>query len=118
MNAVVGIGDQQHVALVDRRPAADARSVDAEAVLERALVQLADGIRNVVLQPGMSLKRRSNCSTPASSASFRTSFGVLVTTFSRAAFGVIVDPPLELGPIGRNLSVTTVTLPEEVNIFY
>ena len=34
MNAVVGIGNEQHVALVDRRPAADAGAVDAEAVLE------------------------------------------------------------------------------------
>ena len=50
MNAVVGIGNQQHVALVDRRPAADAGAVHAEAFFERRLAQLVDGIGNVVLQ--------------------------------------------------------------------
>ena len=48
--AVVGIGNQQHVALVDRRPTADARSIHAEAFLEAAQVQLADRVGNVVLQ--------------------------------------------------------------------
>ena len=52
MNAVVGIGDQQHVAFVDRRPAADAGSVDAEAFFEAALIQLADRIGDVMLQAG------------------------------------------------------------------
>ena len=46
----VRIGDQQHVAFVDRRPAADARSVHAEAFFEAALVQLADRVGNVMLQ--------------------------------------------------------------------
>jgi hypothetical protein len=48
----VGIRDQEHVALIDRRPAADARSVDAEARLERLFVQLRDRVGNVLLQSG------------------------------------------------------------------
>ena len=52
MNAVVRIRDEQHVALIDGRPSADAGPVDAEPFLERLLVQFGDGIRNVLLQAG------------------------------------------------------------------
>ena len=52
MNAVVGIRDQQHVALVDGGPAADAGSVDAEAFFEGLFAQLADGIGDVLLHAG------------------------------------------------------------------
>ena len=52
MKAVVGSGNQQHVAFVDRRPAANAGSVDAEAFFEGIFVELADGIGNVLLQTG------------------------------------------------------------------
>ena len=47
-----GIGNQQHVAFVDRRPAANARAVHAETLFERADVQLAHRIGNMVLQAG------------------------------------------------------------------
>ncbi len=43
---------QQHIALVDGRPAADAGAVDPESVLERALIQLMDGKGYVVPQAG------------------------------------------------------------------
>ena len=46
----LGIGNEQHVALIDRRPAADAGAIDAEAIGKRALVQFPDRIRNMVLQ--------------------------------------------------------------------
>ena len=46
------VGDQQHVAFIDRGPAADAGSVDAEAFFKRVFVQLADRIGNVLLQTG------------------------------------------------------------------
>jgi hypothetical protein len=42
------IRDHQHVALVDRLPTADRRAVEAHAVFERALVDLADRIRAVL----------------------------------------------------------------------
>ena len=44
------IRNQQHVAFVDRRPAADARSVHSKPVLEAALVELAHRVGNVMLQ--------------------------------------------------------------------
>ena len=44
------IGNQEHVALVDRRPTADARSIHAEALFEAAFVNLAHRVRNVMLQ--------------------------------------------------------------------
>ena len=44
----LGVGHQQHVAFVDRSPAANRRAVEAEAFLEGVLVQLGDGIRNVL----------------------------------------------------------------------
>src|SRR6185437_6608697 len=43
------IGDQQHVAFVDRRPAANAGSVEAEAFFKRAFFQLGNGIGDVLL---------------------------------------------------------------------
>jgi hypothetical protein len=43
---------QQHVALVNRRPSANAGAVHAEAFFEGLLIELADGIRNVVLKTG------------------------------------------------------------------
>ena len=46
----VRIGDQQHVALVDRRPAADARSIHAEAFFKELSFQFADRVGNVMLQ--------------------------------------------------------------------
>ncbi len=46
----VGVRDQQHVALVDRRPAADRRPIHAEAVFEGRFLKLLYGIRNVVPQ--------------------------------------------------------------------
>ncbi len=42
----------QHVALVDRLPAADAGAVEAQAVLEDVLVQLVDGDGEVLPQAG------------------------------------------------------------------
>ena len=48
----VGIGNQQHVAFVDRRPAADRRAVHAEAFFEGIFGQLVDGIGNVLPQSG------------------------------------------------------------------
>jgi hypothetical protein len=47
-----GVGDQEHVALVDGRPAADAGAIDAEAIFERILRELADRVGDVVLQAG------------------------------------------------------------------
>ena len=44
--------DHQHVALIDRLPAADAGAVEAEAVLEDVLVELVDGNREVLPQAG------------------------------------------------------------------
>ena len=52
MNAVAGIGNEQHVALVDGGPSANARTVDAEAFFEGVFGQLADGIGDVLLQTG------------------------------------------------------------------
>ena len=46
----VGIRNQEHVALVDRRPTADARSIHAEALFEDAFVNLGHRVRNVMLQ--------------------------------------------------------------------
>ncbi len=46
----LGLRHEQHVALVDRLPAADARAVEAEAVLEDILVQLVDGNGEVLPQ--------------------------------------------------------------------
>ncbi len=46
------VRDQQHVALVDRRPTADAGSIDAETLFKRVLGELADGIGDVLLQTG------------------------------------------------------------------
>ena len=42
------VRDHQHVALVDRLPAADRRAVEALAVFERALVDEIDGVRAVL----------------------------------------------------------------------
>ncbi len=47
-----GIGNDEHVALVNRRPAADAGAVDSEAIFKRALIEHADGIRDVLVQSG------------------------------------------------------------------
>ena len=44
------IGDQEHVALMDRRPTADTRSIHAEAVFKAAQIQFTDRVRHVVLQ--------------------------------------------------------------------
>ena len=46
------IRDEQHVAFIDRRPAADGTAVDAEAGFEAAFVQLIDGITDVVGEAG------------------------------------------------------------------
>src|SRR5581483_2108080 len=46
------IGNEQHVALVDRCPSTDGGSVHAEAVLEGLFGQLVDGIRDVVPKSG------------------------------------------------------------------
>src|SRR6202790_4354861 len=48
----IGVGPQQHVALVDARPAANRRAVDTEAVLEARFRQLLDWIGNVVPEAG------------------------------------------------------------------
>ncbi len=45
-----GIRDEQHVAFMDCRPAADAGAIHAEALFETALIDLVHGIRDVVLQ--------------------------------------------------------------------
>ena len=47
-NAVSGCGTHEHVALVNPLPAANAGAVEAQAVLEHALVELADGNREVL----------------------------------------------------------------------
>ena len=49
---VAGIGNQQHVALVNGCPAADGRAIHAEALFEGRFAKLPDGIRNVVPEPG------------------------------------------------------------------
>ena len=38
------VRNQQHIALIDRRPAANAGAIDTETIGERALVQLSDRI--------------------------------------------------------------------------
>jgi hypothetical protein len=43
-----GIGDQQHVAFVNGRPAPNGRAVHTEALFEGGFRQLVDGIRNVL----------------------------------------------------------------------
>ena len=45
---VVGVGDGHHVGLVDAHPAANRRAVEAEAFLERALVEMFDRERTVL----------------------------------------------------------------------
>ncbi len=40
----IGVRNQEHIALVDRRPPADTGAVDAEALFERGFLQLAHGI--------------------------------------------------------------------------
>src|SRR6185312_81303 len=47
-----GVGDQQHVALVDGGPSADAGSVDAKAFSEGGLADFAHRVRDVVLEAG------------------------------------------------------------------
>ena len=44
------VRNQKHVALIDRRPSADARSVDAEAFFEGIFRELADRVRDVLVQ--------------------------------------------------------------------
>ena len=51
-HVLAGIGDEQHVALVNGCPAANGRAVHAEAFLEGRLAQLIDRIRNVVPKSG------------------------------------------------------------------
>ena len=46
------IGNEQHVALVNGRPAANGRAVHAEALFERGLAELVDGIGNVMPKSG------------------------------------------------------------------
>ena len=48
----LGLRHDEHVALVDRLPAADAGAVEAEAVLEHVLVELVDGDREVLPEAG------------------------------------------------------------------
>ena len=48
----VGIGDEQHVALMDRCPAANRGAVHAKAFFERRFAQLLDGIGNMVPETG------------------------------------------------------------------
>src|SRR5215471_10430550 len=48
----VGVGNEQHVALVDGGPSADARSINPEARFKRIFGELADGIGNVLLEAG------------------------------------------------------------------
>src|SRR5271165_343599 len=48
----VGVGLEQHVALVDAGPRPNGRAVNAEAFFERGFRQLTDGIRNVVPEAG------------------------------------------------------------------
>ena len=44
----VGLGDEEHVTLVDALPAAEARAVEAEAVAERILLELPDRDREML----------------------------------------------------------------------
>jgi hypothetical protein len=46
------VRDEQHVALVDGRPTADAGSINAETLFKRVWGELADGIGDVLLQTG------------------------------------------------------------------
>ena len=50
----LGLRDHEHVALVDRLPAADARTVEAQPVLEHVLVELIDGNGEMLPQAGES----------------------------------------------------------------
>ena len=79
MNAVVGVGDQEHVGLLDLLEPADRGAVEAEAVLERSLDRARPiGTEKCCIRPGRSQNRRSTISAPASEASCRTSSGVVV----------------------------------------
>ncbi len=44
----IRIRNEQHIALVNRCPAANTRSVDAEPIFEGILLELGNGIRNVL----------------------------------------------------------------------
>ena len=68
------IGNQQHVALIDRRPAADA-TVQAEAFFEGLFVQLADGIGDVLLQAGQIGEAQIELLDVVLLREFETSFG-------------------------------------------
>ena len=48
----LGLRHHEHVALVDRLPAADARAVEAQPVLENVLVELVDGDGKVLPESG------------------------------------------------------------------
>ena len=48
----LGLRHDEHVALVDRLPAADAGAVEAQAVFEHVFVELVDGDREVLPQAG------------------------------------------------------------------
>ena len=48
----VGLRHEEHVALVDRLPAADAGAVEAQAVFEDVFVELVDGDREVLPDAG------------------------------------------------------------------
>ena len=43
-----GIGNEEHVAFIDRRPTANGRTIHAESFFERIFGQLANRVRNVL----------------------------------------------------------------------
>ena len=55
----VGVGDQEHVGLLDLLEPADRRAVEAEPVLEALLGELETGIEKCCISPGRSENRRS-----------------------------------------------------------
>ena len=71
------VRDQQHVAFVDRGPAADAGTVHSESVLEGALIHFVDGIGDVMPMPGRSVKRISTILTLLAAANSNTVFGFM-----------------------------------------
>ena len=45
------IGNNEHVALINRRPTAYARTINSKTVFKRPLIQHGDRIRDMVTQP-------------------------------------------------------------------
>ena len=67
------IGDDQHVALINGRPAANTRTIDAEAIFKALIIQHGDRIRDVLIKAGQVGKRKSIWRASFSLASSKTS---------------------------------------------